>query len=87
MENEGRSEVTCFRSTREENRSQAPATELDPVQAVTINIDKINHITRDIVVTAINNQKVDQAAATKKVAPLPPVIGNTNNPALHHPSR
>ena len=38
-----------------------------------------------LVVAATNNQKVDQEASAKPVAPLPPVVSNANNPTLRWP--
>ena len=87
MGNEGRAEVTRLRRDRDESESQATAAESNPAQEATITVDDANHTARALVVASINNQKVYQAAAAKPVAPLPLIVGNSNNPSLRRPDR
>ena len=83
MGNEGCAKVTCLSWSRDENRNQDPAEEPAPVQVSTITADNANHMERDIIVAAINHQMVDQADAAEPMSPIPPVVGNTNNPDLN----
>ena len=87
MVNEGRAEMTCLRRARDKNQNQSPALEPASAQAAVINVYGENHIARYIVVATMNNHKLDQAAAAKPLALLPPVFGNVNNPSLHRPDR
>ena len=51
-----------------------------------IAIDDADRMARALVITAIIHPKVYQADAVKPVAPLPTVVGNSDNPALRRPA-
>ena len=57
-----------------------------PAQVAEIAIDDAYRMARALVITAIIHPKVDRADAVKPVAPLPTVVGNSDNPALRRPA-